>query len=48
MKAVALTQYLPVEKPDSFLDVDLPKPTPTGHDVFVGGANGLMQVVEIR
>ena len=35
MKAVALTQYLPVEKPDSFLDVDLPKPTPTGHDVLI-------------
>src|SRR3546814_18145882 len=26
MKAVALTRYLPVADPDSFLDVDLPKP----------------------
>jgi NADPH:quinone reductase len=35
MKAVALTQYLPIDKPDSFLDVDLPRPEPTGHDILV-------------
>ncbi len=35
MKAVALTHYLPVENPDAFLDVDLPKPTATGRDVLV-------------
>ena len=35
MKAVALTHYLPIEDPKSFLDVDLPKPTPEGHDILV-------------
>ncbi|WP_417425798.1 zinc-binding alcohol dehydrogenase family protein [Hoeflea sp.] len=35
MKAVALTHYLPVENPDAFLDVDLPKPTATGRDILV-------------
>ena len=35
MKAVALTHYLPVEDPNVFLDVDLPKPTPTGRDILV-------------
>ncbi len=36
MKAVALTQYLPIDEPGSFLDVDLPKPEPTGHDILIG------------
>jgi len=35
MKAVALEQYLPIDAPDSFLDVDVPKPEPTGHDILV-------------
>ena len=35
MKAVALTQYLPIDNPESFLDVELPKPTPSGHDILV-------------
>ena len=35
MKAVALTHYLPIENPNSFLDVELPKPTPQGHDILV-------------
>ena len=35
MKAVALTQYLPIDRPESFLDVDLPKPAPSGHDVLI-------------
>lgn len=35
MKAVALKQYLPIENPESFLDVDLPKPVPAGHDILV-------------
>ena len=26
MKAVALKEYLPIEAPNSFLDVELPKP----------------------
>ncbi|WP_340108677.1 zinc-binding alcohol dehydrogenase family protein [Pikeienuella sp. HZG-20] len=35
MKAVALTHYLPVDDPDAFLDVDLPKPEPKGRDILV-------------
>jgi NADPH2:quinone reductase len=35
MKAVALTHYLPIEDPQSFLDVDLPKPNPEGRDILV-------------
>ncbi len=35
MKAVALTHYLPVENPEAFLDVELPKPTPGGQDLLV-------------
>ncbi len=36
MKAVALTRYLPIEDPQSLLDVELPDPgAPTGHDLLV-------------
>jgi len=35
MKAVALTHYLPVTDPNSFLDVDLPKPVASGRDLLV-------------
>lgn len=35
MKAVALTRYLPVSDPEAFIDVELPRPTPTGSDVLV-------------
>ncbi|ARU01294.1 zinc-binding alcohol dehydrogenase family protein [Yoonia vestfoldensis] len=35
MKAVALTRYLPVTDPACFVDVDLPKPVPTGRDILV-------------
>ncbi len=35
MKAVAIKEYLPIEQPNSFLDVDLPKPEPTAHDILV-------------
>lgn len=35
MKAVALTQYLPIENPKSFLDVELPKPVASGRDLLV-------------
>ncbi|MET3899778.1 NADPH2:quinone reductase [Devosia sp. UYZn731] len=35
MKAVALTHYLPVSDPDAFIDVELPKPAPRGHDILV-------------
>jgi len=35
MKAVGLLRYLPIDDPESLLDVDLPKPTPDGHDLLV-------------
>lgn len=36
MKAVALTRYLPIDDPQSLLDVELPKPeAPTGYDLLV-------------
>jgi zinc-binding alcohol dehydrogenase family protein len=35
MRAVGLYQHLPIEKPDSLLDLDLPKPEPAGHDLSV-------------
>ena len=36
MKAVALTRYLPIDDPESLLDVELPAPAaPKGHDLLV-------------
>jgi NADPH:quinone reductase len=35
MKAVALTRYLPIDHPESFIDVELPMPKPTGRDLLV-------------
>ncbi len=35
MKAVALTQYLPIAEPTSFIDADLPKPVPAGRDLLI-------------
>ncbi|MDZ4047710.1 MAG: alcohol dehydrogenase catalytic domain-containing protein, partial [Pseudoxanthomonas sp.] len=35
MKAVALTRYLPIDDPQSLLDVELGTPTATGHDILV-------------
>lgn len=35
MKAVALTRYLPIEDPQSLVDVELDKPVPHGHDLLV-------------
>ena len=35
MKAVALTRYLPIDDPESLIDVELPKPVATGHDLLV-------------
>lgn len=35
MKAVALKRYLPSSDPESLLDVELPDPTPRGHDLLV-------------
>jgi NADPH:quinone reductase len=35
MKAVALTRYLPITDPHSFVDVELDKPIPHGRDILV-------------
>lgn len=35
MKAVALEQYLPIDDPNSLIDVELEKPQPDGHDLLV-------------
>lgn len=35
MKAVGLTHYLPINDPESLLDIELPKPEPSGHDILV-------------
>jgi len=35
MKAVALTHYLPVDDPNAFLDVELPRPAALGRDLLV-------------
>ncbi|MEW9573589.1 zinc-binding alcohol dehydrogenase family protein [Rhodanobacter sp. Si-c] len=35
MKAVALTRYLPIDDPESLVDVELSKPVPGAHDLLV-------------
>ncbi|WP_440221790.1 zinc-binding alcohol dehydrogenase family protein [Dokdonella sp. MW10] len=35
MKAIALTRYLPIDDPESLVDVDLPTPVPGDHDLLV-------------
>ncbi|MGY3041175.1 NADPH2:quinone reductase [Rhodanobacter sp. TND4EL1] len=35
MKAVALTRYLPIDDPQSLIDVELPQPIPGQHDLLV-------------
>ncbi|MGH7941396.1 MAG: zinc-binding alcohol dehydrogenase family protein [Limisphaerales bacterium] len=35
MKAVALTNYLPISDPQSLFDIALPKPVPANHDLLV-------------
>lgn len=35
MKAVAFTQYLPIQQTESFMDVELPTPVATGRDLLV-------------
>ncbi|NMM61100.1 alcohol dehydrogenase catalytic domain-containing protein, partial [Priestia megaterium] len=35
MKAVGLYKYLPIEAEESFLDVTLETPKPSGHDILV-------------
>lgn len=35
MKAIGLTRYLPIDDPESLIDIELDKPTPSGHDLLV-------------
>jgi zinc-binding alcohol dehydrogenase family protein len=35
MKAIALTRYLPIDHPESLVDVELPDPVPGPHDLVV-------------
>ncbi|MCQ6558776.1 zinc-binding alcohol dehydrogenase family protein [Paenibacillus mendelii] len=35
MKAVGLLRYLPIDQPESLIDVTLPKPVPVGRDLLV-------------
>lgn len=35
MKAVGLYRYLPIDHPESLVDLELPTPTPQGHDLLV-------------
>ena len=35
MKAVGIYKYLPVEDPQSLVDVDIPTPEPAGRDLLV-------------
>jgi NADPH:quinone reductase len=35
MKAVGLTQYLPIDNPDSLVELEIPTPVPTGRELLV-------------
>jgi NADPH:quinone reductase len=35
MKAVGLYKYLPIEDPESLIDIDIPEPSPSGRDLLV-------------
>jgi len=35
MKAVGLYKYLPVDNKESLIDLEIPRPKPTGHDILV-------------
>ncbi|MBK5569019.1 zinc-binding alcohol dehydrogenase family protein [Ensifer sp. SSB1] len=48
MKAVALTRYLPVSDPQCFLDVELPKPEPKGHDILVAVHAAAVNPVDVK
>jgi NADPH:quinone reductase-like Zn-dependent oxidoreductase len=36
MKAVGLYKYLPIDHPESLLDLEVDTPTPSGRDLLVG------------
>jgi len=35
MKTIGLYTYLPIDDPESVIEVELPKPKPTGRDLLV-------------
>lgn len=35
MKAIGFTKHLPIDNPDSFIELDLPDPVAQGHDILV-------------
>lgn len=35
MKAIGLTRYLPIDNPESLVDIKVSKPIPSGHDILV-------------
>ncbi len=48
MKAVGFTRYLPVSDPESFLDVELPKPVPQGRDILVAVQAVAINPVDVK
>jgi NADPH:quinone reductase len=48
MKAVGFTRYLPVSDPEAFLDVELPKPVPAGHDILVAVKAVAINPVDVK
>ncbi len=35
MKAIGYTEHLPIQDPRSLIDIEVPKPTPQGHDLLI-------------
>ena len=48
MKAIGLTRYLPIENPESLMDVELPKPSPNGHDLLVAVKAVAVNPVDVK
>jgi len=48
MKAIGLTRYLPIDNPESLMDVELPKPLPNGHDLLVAVKAVAVNPVDVK
>ena len=48
MKAVAFERHLPIDDPDSLIDVDLPRPEPVGHDLLVSVKAVAVNPVDVK
>jgi NADPH:quinone reductase len=48
MKAIGLYHYLPIDNPESLLDLEIEKPTPTGHDLLVNVKAVSVNPVDIK